>query len=182
LTQDFKTELLEQIQALRGFARVLCGNPVRADDLVQEALLKAWANKASYKIGTNMRAWLFTILRNTYYSESRRRKREVEDADGAKALALKVEPAQLNGLELRDLRKGLARLPAEQREALILVSAEGYSYEDAAAICSCAIGTIKSRVSRARAALLLAVDGDELERAPTEPAQAKTCDAAPPGL
>ncbi|MGD9536855.1 MAG: sigma-70 family RNA polymerase sigma factor [Alphaproteobacteria bacterium] len=151
---DFKTELLKQLPALRAFARSLCGDAARADDLTQDTLLKAWANKQSFTPGTNMKAWLFTILRNGFYSELRRHKRDVEDPDGAYANSLSVPAAQQDHLELRDLRRALALLPAEQREALILVGASGCSYEEAAVICGCAVGTIKSRVSRARRTLI----------------------------
>jgi len=157
----FKAELLSHLTALRAFARSLCGDASRADDLMQEALLKAWANKESFAPGSNMRAWLFMILRNTFYSELRRRKRDVEDPDGARAAGLSVAPEQQEGLELRDLRRGLQSLRPEQREALILVGASGCSYEEAAAICGCAVGTIKSRVSRARRTLLAFFDASE---------------------
>jgi RNA polymerase sigma-70 factor (ECF subfamily) len=151
---DFKTELLTQLPALRAFARSLCGDPARADDLTQDTLLKAWANKQSFTPGTNMKAWLFTILRNGFYSELRRHKRDVEDPNDVYANNLSVPPTQQDHLELRDLRRALILLPAEQREALILVGASGCSYEEAAAICGCAVGTIKSRVSRARRTLI----------------------------
>lgn len=157
----FKTELLAHLPTLRAFARSLSGDPARADDLVQEALLKAWANRQSYAPGSNMKAWLFTILRNGFYSELRRRKREREDPDGVYANRLAVDPDQQMRLHMRDLRRGLALLPAEQREAIILVSAGGCEYEEAAGICGCPVGTIKSRVSRARRALLAYFESTE---------------------
>jgi RNA polymerase sigma-70 factor (ECF subfamily) len=141
------------IPNLRAFAVSLCGDVERADDLVQETLLKAWNHLDSFEQGTNLRAWLFTILRNTYFSECRKRRREVDDRDGAKAADLAVHPDQQGHLDMRDFRLALNQLPPDQREALILVGAAGFSYEEAAAISNCAVGTIKSRVNRARAKL-----------------------------
>ena len=148
-----KQALLALIPNLRAFAVSLCGDVERADDLVQETLLKAWNHLESFEQGTNLRAWLFTILRNTYFSECRKRRREVDDRDGAKAADLAVHPDQQGHLDMRDFRLALNRLPPDQREALILVGAAGFSYEEAAAISNCAVGTIKSRVNRARAKL-----------------------------
>jgi RNA polymerase sigma-70 factor, ECF subfamily len=145
-----RKELLEHIPNLRAFALSLCGNPDRADDLVQEALVKAWSNLDSFEVGTNMRAWLFTILRNAFYSELRKRRREVEDADGAMAARLATHPAQGGHMDFKDFRNALEQLPPDQREALILIGASGMSYDEAAEICGCAVGTVKSRVNRAR--------------------------------
>jgi len=138
---------------LRAFAIALCGDADRADDLVQETMLKAWNSLDSFEEGTNLRAWLFTILRNTYFSECRRRRREVPDTDGEYVAQLCVAPAQHGRVDAQDLLKALARLTEDQREALILVGAEGFAYEEAAKICDCAVGTIKSRVNRARSRL-----------------------------
>jgi RNA polymerase sigma-70 factor (ECF subfamily) len=128
---------------------------------VQEALLRALANIHSFQPGTNMSAWLFTILRNHFRSEYRKRRREVEDADGHYAESLTSHPEQHGQLELSEFRTALNKLPDEQREALILVGASGFSYEEAAEICGCAIGTVKSRVNRARTRLaeLMAIQG-----------------------
>jgi RNA polymerase sigma-70 factor, ECF subfamily len=145
--------LLGLIPTLRAFAVSLCGDIERADDLVQETLLKAWDHLESFQEGTNLRAWLFTILRNTYFSECRRRRREVEDRDGNKAADLAVYPGQQGHLDMQDFRLALNKLPADQREALILVGAAGFSYEEAANVSGCAVGTIKSRVNRARVKL-----------------------------
>lgn len=142
--------MLAQIPRLRAFAVSLCGNFERADDLVQETLLKAWQHLEKFEEGTNLRAWLFTILRNTYFSELRKKRREVEDVDGKKTAALSVAPAQQGHLDMQDFRMALRLLPADQREALVLVGAVGMSYEEAAEVAQCAVGTIKSRVSRAR--------------------------------
>jgi RNA polymerase sigma-70 factor (ECF subfamily) len=145
--------MLAAVPSLRAFAISLCGNVDRADDLVQEALLRAWANLGSFEPGTNMSAWLFTILRNLFRSEYRKRRREVEDADGSYAESLTSLPNQTSHLELDEFRRALHLLPADQRESLILVGASGFSYEEAAQICGCAVGTIKSRVNRARTRL-----------------------------
>ena len=152
--------MLAAVPSLRAFAISLCGNVDRADDLVQETLLRAMANIDSFQPGTNMSAWLFTILRNLFRSEYRKRRREVEDVEGKYADNMKSQPDQEGRIELQEFRAALAQLPSDQREALILVGASGFSYEEAAEICECAVGTIKSRVSRARARLaeLLAID------------------------
>jgi RNA polymerase sigma-70 factor (ECF subfamily) len=145
-----KTALLAQLPALRAFAISLSGSHDRADDLVQETVMKAWAAHESFTEGTNLRAWLFTIMRNVYFSQYRKRRREVQDTDGEAAARLSVEPAQHGHLDLADFNAALERLPDDQREALILVGASGFSCEEAAEICGCAVGTIKSRVNRAR--------------------------------
>jgi len=148
-----KAELISHIPNLRAFAISLCGNASRADDLVQEALLKAWSNLDRFEEGTNMRAWLFTILRNVYFSEFRKRRREVEDPEGVLSENLSIDPAQHGHMDLQDFKAALSELPDDQREALILVGASGFSYEEAAEIADCAIGTVKSRVNRARSRL-----------------------------
>jgi RNA polymerase sigma-70 factor (ECF subfamily) len=145
--------MLAAVPSLRAFAISLCGNVDRADDLVQEALLRAWANLDSFEPGTNMSAWLFTILRNLFRSEYRKRRREVEDAEGSYAESLTSLPDQASHLEMDEFRRALELLPTDQRESLILVGASGFSYEEAAQICGCAVGTIKSRVNRARSRL-----------------------------
>ncbi|GJE78657.1 NepR family anti-sigma factor [Methylorubrum suomiense] len=149
----FRQGLTEALPALRGFAISLTVNASQADDLVQETLLKAWANQHRFLPGTNLTAWLMTIARNAFYTERRRRKREVEDADGTAAGQLIELPAQEHGMELQKVLQAMAVLPAVQREALILVGAGGMTYEAAAELIGCQIGTVKSRVSRARSAL-----------------------------
>ncbi len=158
--EQLKREMLATIPSLRAFAFSLCGNGDRADDLVQETLMKAWINQASFTHGTSMSAWLFTILRNVFYSEYRKRRREVEDAEGTLAARLVSVPEQNGHMDLQDLRSALQKLPAEQREALILVGGSGFAYEEAAQICGCALGTLKSRVNRARTAIaaLMSID------------------------
>ncbi len=151
---DVKADLVAAIPSLRAFAVSLSGNQDRADDLVQETLVKAWSNLSSFTEGTKLGAWLFTILRNIYYSEYRKRRREVSDPDGLFAATLTTGPAQSGHMDFLDFRAALAKLPPDQREALILIAASGLSYEEAAAVCHCAIGTMKSRVNRARSRLV----------------------------
>jgi len=157
---DVSGAMLAAVPNLRAFAVSLCGNVDRANDLVQETLLRAWSHLDSFEPGTNMSAWLFTILRNHFRTEYRKRRREVEDADGGYAERLTTPEAQTGHIEFGELRKALNQLPTDQREALILVGASGFSYEEAAQICDCAVGTIKSRVNRARARLaeILAIE------------------------
>jgi RNA polymerase sigma-70 factor (ECF subfamily) len=154
-----KAQLVAAIPSLRAFAVSLSGNPDRADDLVQETLIKAWSRLDSFEPGTNLAAWLFTILRNVYYSDYRKRRREVPDTDGLLAGRLASAPAQESHMDFQDFRHALQALPPDQREALILIGGSGLSYEEAAKICNCAVGTVKSRVNRARTRLveLLAV-------------------------
>jgi RNA polymerase sigma-70 factor, ECF subfamily len=142
--------MLAAIPSLRAFAISLSGSVDRANDLVQETVMRAMASIDSFTPGTNMQAWLFTILRNRFRSEYRKRRREVEDPDGSHLASLKAPPEQFGRLEFKELIAALAKLPHVQREALLLVAASGFSYEEAAAICEVAVGTIKSRVSRAR--------------------------------
>jgi RNA polymerase sigma-70 factor, ECF subfamily len=149
----FREGILKALPNLRAFALSLTGNSTRADDLVQDTVLRAWSKHNSFQSGTNLNAWLFTILRNSFFSEHRKRAREVEDSDGAYAAQLKTVPDQMDNLHVQDLRAALERLVPEQREALLLVGAEGLSYEETAAICGTAVGTIKSRVNRARTRL-----------------------------
>jgi RNA polymerase sigma-70 factor, ECF subfamily len=153
-----RDQMLAAIPHLRAFAVSLTNHPDRADDLVQDTILRAWANSDRFERGTNLNAWLFTILRNLFHSEYRKRKREVEDGDGAFAARLKTHPNQQAHLDYEDFRIALAKLPLDQREALLLVGAQGMSYEEAAEVCKVAIGTVKSRVNRARAKLVVLLD------------------------
>lgn len=150
---DPKVALLAAVPKLRAFAISLCGRSDRADDLVQETLVKAWANLGSFEPGSNMTAWLYTILRNEFYSEFRKRRREVADTDGQYSAKLASHPAQEGHMAFLDFRDALDKLADDHREALILVGASGLSYEEAARICQCAVGTMKSRVNRARTRL-----------------------------
>jgi len=163
LDEQTRDSILSAIPNLRAFAISLSGNVDRADDLVQETVLRALANIDSFQPGTNMSAWLFTILRNLFRSEYRKRRREVEDATGMYAESMKSQPEQASRLEFEELRAALAQLPDDQREAVLLVGASGFSYEEAAAICGCAVGTIKSRVNRARNRLAELMSIESLE-------------------
>lgn len=158
---SFRDLMIREIPGLRAFAATLSGSLQTADDLVQDTLLKAWGAAESFRPGTNMRAWLFVILRNTYFSIYRRRGREVQDSDGVFSARLSVQGAQDSTMDLADFRAALAKLPEEQREVLIMVGASGLSYEETAEICGVAVGTVKSRVNRARARLaeLLGITG-----------------------
>jgi RNA polymerase sigma-70 factor (ECF subfamily) len=155
---SLRDELLAAIPSLRAFATSLTNSRDRADDLVQDTILRAWANTDKFERGTNLNAWLFTILRNLFHSEYRKRKYETEDADGAYAARLKTHPDQQSHLDFEDFRAALATIPADQREALLLVGAQGLSYEEAAAVCNVAVGTVKSRVNRARSRLASLLD------------------------
>jgi RNA polymerase sigma-70 factor (ECF subfamily) len=161
LTATFKEQLVDAIPMLRGFARSLSGNHDRADDLVQETLAKAIANRDKYKMGTNLHAWLVTILRNQFYSEGRRRWREVPDGEGTHAARLVDQPGHAARLEMREFLAALQVLPDDQREALVLVGASGLSYEEAAEVLGTRVGTVKSRVSRARSRLEAMMAGKE---------------------
>ena len=163
---DFKRELTGVVPHLRAFARGLCGRPDMADDLVQETLLKAWAAQDRFEPGTSMRAWTFVILRNAYLTDMRRN-RFRGDFDETVAERILTAPAgQEEPIHLSDMRRALLTLPPERREALLLVGAGGFSYDESAQICCCAVGTIKSRVGRARAALsAMLEEGDVPQRA-----------------
>jgi RNA polymerase sigma-70 factor (ECF subfamily) len=158
---SWRDEVVGLIPALRAFAWSLSHNGSDADDLVQDTLIKAWTNREKFEPGTNLRAWLFTILRNTYYTTVLRRRREVRDEMGEYASTLKTPATQDWTVAMGALQAALQKLPAEHREALILVGAAGLSYEEVAEICGCALGTIKSRVNRARARLLKIMDAED---------------------
>jgi RNA polymerase sigma-70 factor (ECF subfamily) len=151
---DFGDDLIAHIKPLRAYAIFLCRSGSNADDLVQETLMRAWSKSKQFRVGTNMQAWLCTILRNAFYSNHRRNHREVPDIDGAYSRRVAVSGAQESHLDVQDFRKALVQLPTRQREALMLVGALGHSYQDAAAICDVHVGTVKSRVSRARSTLV----------------------------
>lgn len=164
--KDPRDELIDHLPAMRAFALSLTRNGSAADDLVQDSVVKAWKNMENFTSGTNMRAWLFTILRNTFYSDRRKARREVQDADGNMAATLSQKPEHDGKLALADFDAAFAKLPVEQREALILVGGSGFSYEEAAQTCGVAVGTIKSRVNRGRnrlSELMQITDGDALE-------------------
>jgi len=170
--QVFQTELIAAIPNIRAFAISLCGNPQMGNDLVQETLLKAWTHREKFQVGTSIKAWLFTILRNTYFSQFRRGRREVQDVDGQAASMLSTPAEQPGHMDMVDFHRALEQLAVDQREALLLVGAEGFSYEEAALICGCAVGTVKSRVNRARGRLaeLLGIT-DASDFGPDRPSQ-----------
>ena len=162
--EAFKKVLVTLIPHLRAFARTLTGDPTAADDLAQDAMMKAWDARASFQMGTNMKAWTFMILRNQFYSEKRRSWRQTQlDQEAAERTLVAVDDPEAP-VALDELRLSLAMLPPEQREALILVGAGGFAYEEAAEICGCAVGTVKSRVSRARRALQAILDAGAYDR------------------
>jgi RNA polymerase sigma-70 factor (ECF subfamily) len=151
--REFKTLLAGVIPHLRAYGRSLSGNPDLADDLTQDTMVKAWASRDRFEAGTSIKAWTFVILRNTFLSQMRRNKFVGDYDETAVERTLSTPASQEDSGEMADLQRGLMELPQDQREALILVGAGGMSYEEAASICGCALGTMKSRVSRARTAL-----------------------------
>ncbi|HMP61938.1 MAG TPA: sigma-70 family RNA polymerase sigma factor [Phenylobacterium sp.] len=164
LDKAFKAELVTLIPHLRAFARTLCGDATAADDLAQDAMMKAWDARNSFQMGTNMKAWTFMILRNQFYSEKRRSWRQSQlDQEAAERTLVAVDDPEAP-VTLDELRLSLGMLPPEQREALILVGAGGFAYEEAAEICGVAVGTVKSRVSRARRALQTILEDGAYER------------------
>ena len=168
---DPKSELVDHLPALRAFALSLTREGASADDLVQDTIVKAWTIIDKFQAGTNLRAWLFSILRNTFYSARRKTRREVSDSDGLHAARQATRPEHDGRLALNDFRAAFAQLPDEQREALVLVGASGFSYDEAARMTGVAVGTVKSRANRGRrrlAELLHLAEGEELEM--TDPA------------
>lgn len=161
-TTGFQRELLEATPFLRAFARTLCHDTEQAEDLTQEALLKAWQCREQYQPGTNLRAWLATILRNRFYSQGRRRKWQADYDQAVMERTLVAPDNQECVVELEDVRRALAMLPDFQREALILVGAGGMSYEQVAQIAGCPLGTVKSRVRRGRDELQAILFGGKL--------------------
>jgi len=160
-TGNWRDDVIAMIPALRAFAWSLSHNSSDADDLVQDTLIKAWTNRDKFEMGTNLRAWLFTILRNTYYTTVVRRRREVRDEDGVYAATLTSAANQDWSVAVSAMEAALKRLPDEHREALVLVGGAGLTYEEAAEVCGCALGTIKSRVNRARNRLLKLLDAED---------------------
>ena len=187
---QFKADLLDLIPFLRAFARSLCGNQETADDLAQETLVKAWQARDMFAPGTNLKAWLFTSLRNQFYSDRRRAWRQAPwDQEAAERIPGSAGE-QSWAAELSDTARALSCLSDEQREALILVGAGGFSYEDAARICNCAVGTVKSRVARARKSLIAILEGEESLPPAVQPAEGDAANEilaqldrlAPPGM
>jgi RNA polymerase sigma-70 factor (ECF subfamily) len=166
--KDFRDQLVAIIPSLRAFARGLCGTRDMADDMVQDAMTRAWAARQSYAAGSNFRAWMFMILRNHYYTTLRKNARMVSWDPEVAERVLVVGPTQQDGLNVQDVQKALLKLPAEQREVLLLIGANGVSYEEAADIMGCAIGTIKSRLARGRVALTALIDGPAYKDEPSK--------------
>ncbi len=165
LSHELRATLLKTIPHLRAFAISLCGNVDQADDLVQDTILRGLSHLDRFEPGTNLQAWLFTILRNQFHTSFRKRRREVEDPDGLMASMLSTLPEQEGHLDIGDLQKALAQLSVEHREVLLLIGAEGLSYQEAAGIVGTNVGTVKSRMNRARsrlAELLHVKDEDDL--------------------
>jgi RNA polymerase sigma-70 factor (ECF subfamily) len=151
------------IPQLRAVARSLCRDRAQAEDLAQAALASAWRNRRDFAPGTNLKAWVFRILRNQFYSDYRRswRMSQLDSAVAEQTLVAVSNP--IAALELDDVRRAMLALPDAQREALTLIGVAGLSYEEAAKICGCAIGTVKSRVGRARQRLLAVLSGRGLQ-------------------
>ncbi len=150
---DFGQQMVAQIPYLRAFAISLSGSYSVADDLVQDTLVKAWSHADSFEPGTNFRAWLVTILRNTYFSQYRKRSREVQDSDNLLAEQIPVKGGQESNVTMHDVQKALNKLAPEHREILLMIGITELSYEEAAQVCNIAVGTVKSRLNRARAKL-----------------------------
>ncbi len=157
---DFECQMREVIPHLRAFARSLAGNAERADDLVQDAMLNAWRARQRFRAGTNFKAWMFVILRNLFLSGVRRARFTGEWDEGMAERALSTPAGQEQNLVLDDVRRALMHLSPSRRDALILVGAGGFSYEEAAQLCGCPVGTVKSRVARARAEMEQLLSGE----------------------
>ena len=157
--EGFKRELVQLIPHLRAFARTLTGDPTAADDLAQDAMMKAWDARASYQMGTNMKAWTFMILRNQFYTAVRKSNRLVPWEPEAAERLLVQEPEQEARIHLEDVEGALSQLPHNQREMLLLVAGAGMTYEEAALHVDCKLGTVKSRINRGRAAMRAIIDG-----------------------
>ncbi|WP_264048483.1 sigma-70 family RNA polymerase sigma factor [Methylobacterium flocculans] len=166
LSAEIRAGMTAQMPGLLRFALSLTKDRSRAEDLVQETLMRGWRSRHTYQPGTNLGAWLTMILRNTFYTYHRRRTYEVEDPDDRHAGSMTIAPSQEDGLHLQDMQAALAQLSAEHRETLVLIVLNDLSYEEAAVAMGCKVGTVKSRVSRARERLthILGLEGVGWER------------------
>lgn len=161
----FKAQMVALIPALRAFARGLCRDRVLADDLVQEAMMRAWASRHTFITGSNFRAWMFIILRNHYYAGAKKRSRyTVWDPEAAERVLVQ-DATQEAGLHVEDVNRAMQRLPEQQREILLLVAGAGLSYEEAVEVAGCNIGTVKSRLNRGRAAIKALIEGADTDAA-----------------
>lgn len=158
---DFSAEMTASLPALRSFARSLCRQRDMADDLVQETMVRAWSSRHTFMPGSNFRPWLFTILRNQFYNVMRKRNRLVSWEPEAAERLLVQEPEQEARIHVADIEEALKRLPHNQREMLLLIAGAGLSYEEAAEVADCKLGTVKSRINRGRAAMRAIIEDGE---------------------
>lgn len=174
--EEFRAQMIALIPSLRAFARGLCRDRDLADDLAQEAMMRAWAARNSFTLGTNFRAWMFMIVRNQFYTSKRKSARLASwDPEAAERL-LVHPPNQEMHFNLLDLDKALNRLPVQQREMLLLVAGAGMSYEEASDVAGCSLGTVKSRLARGRAALMRLIEGEDSSEQPTPSASGGNVD------
>jgi RNA polymerase sigma-70 factor, ECF subfamily len=159
----FRDQLVAMIPALRAFARGLCGWRDMADDLAQDTMVRAWSARGSFTPGTNFRAWMFMIMRNQFYTSIRKANRTTNLDPEVAERTLVQKPDQQEHIHVADVARALQKLPSSQREVLVMIGVNGVSYEEAAEIIGCAVGTIKSRVARGRKALAVLIDGDEAQ-------------------
>lgn len=176
----FRDQLVALLPSLRAFSRGLCGRRDMADDLAQDTMMRAWAARESYTQGSNFRAWMFMIMRNQFYTTLRKNSRMTSLDPEVAERVLVMAPGQQNGIDVADVAKALQKLPAEQREVLLLIGANGVSYEEAAEIIGCAMGTVKSRLARGRTALSALIDGPPDEVLFAAPTFGKGTNAPPP--
>lgn len=180
-SDEFRDLMVKLIPQLRSFARGLCGNREMGDDLAQEAMMRAWAAQASFTPGTNFRAWMFMIVRNQFYTTVRKNARMSSwDPEAAERILVQA-PAQQDHIDVADVERALQKLPAEQREMILLIGAGGASYEEAAEIAGCAVGTVKSRLARGRSALSLLINGPPEKASNPVPKKTRTRGSAQTG-
>lgn len=159
-----RDDIVENVPRLRRYVRLLLRDPVSADDLVQDVLERALSRLHLYQPGTNLRAWLFTIMHNLHVNQAVRAAKGPKtgiDNDAAENYQTAVQPAQTAGLSIRDLERGLASLPDEQRAVILLVSVEGMTYAEAASVLEIPVGTVMSRLARGRARLRNFMNGED---------------------
>ena len=162
---DIRHQIVALLPDLRAFARFLVRDRTVADDVVQDSIVRALGAVSQFQPGTNLKAWLFTILRNQFYEQARRRKREATALQARFEEAETADPQQVVQADIADLQQLMWRLPSTQREALLLVGAQEMSHEEAAAICGVPVGTMKARLSRARSSLAALMEGSRTDPA-----------------